>query len=138
LNLPNLKIPKLATINEQAKEDRIDFTIFAGSAGFLLDALQAGSSGGICALANVLGNELVDIYNAFKNNDMATAVALQKRIAKANQCVTSLYGVPALKAALDANGYYGGPCRSPIMKVRSADLQHTKNSFKTNGFPWMD
>lgn len=42
-----------------------DFSILAGSAGFLLPALSVGAVGGICALANILPNEVCQILEKF-------------------------------------------------------------------------
>ena len=41
------------------------FSILAGSASFLLPALGVGAVGGICALANVLPNEVCQVYESF-------------------------------------------------------------------------
>jgi 4-hydroxy-2-oxoglutarate aldolase len=35
--------------------------------------------------------------------------------------VTSVYGVPGLKAALDLLGFYGGPVRSPLQPLPEAE-----------------
>ena len=35
-----------------------------------------------------------------------------------NAAVTSRWGVPALKAAMDYLGLYGGPARKPILPLR--------------------
>jgi 4-hydroxy-2-oxoglutarate aldolase len=42
-----------------------DFSILAGSAGFLLPSLSVGAVGGICALANILPNEVCMILEKF-------------------------------------------------------------------------
>ena len=34
-----------------------------------------------------------------------------------NAAVTSRFGIPGLKVALDMLGYYGGPVRSPLMDL---------------------
>ena len=47
-----------------------------------------------------------------------------------------MYGVPALKAALDAFGYYGGPCRLPLQELNETELKHVKDLFEQNGFQW--
>jgi 4-hydroxy-2-oxoglutarate aldolase len=46
-----------------------------------------------------------------------TARDWQARIAKAAQLVTTKYGIPGLKYAMDLNGYYGGPPRLPLTPV---------------------
>ena len=44
----------------------------------------------------------------------AAALDWQNRIARAAQLVTTKYGIPGLKHAMDLNGYYGGPPRLPL------------------------
>lgn len=52
--------------------------------------------------------------------------------------ITEMYGVPALKAALDAYGLYGGPCRLPLLELNEIEYKRVKDSFETNGFgPWL-
>ena len=89
-------------------------------------------------MGNVLGKELVEIYEAFKKNDLATAQALQKRLVEPNKCISKLFGVPALKFILDAYGYYGGPCRKPLLELKPAEKEQVKAAFRNNGFKWSD
>ena len=42
---------------------------------------------------------------------------LQVRMIPVNTAVTSRFGVPGLKAAMDVLGMYGGPVRSPLMAL---------------------
>ena len=44
--------------------------------------------------------------------------------------------MPGLKAALDAYGYYGGPCRLPLLDMSEEDLNNLKLIFEQNGFQW--
>ena len=43
----------------------------------------------------------------------------QERIAKAAQRIVGELGIPALKYAMDLNGYYGGPARLPLLPITS-------------------
>jgi 4-hydroxy-2-oxoglutarate aldolase len=44
----------------------------------------------------------------------------QNRIIRAAQLVTTKYGVPGLKYAMELNGYYGGPPRLPLTVIGPA------------------
>jgi 4-hydroxy-2-oxoglutarate aldolase len=126
----------MAKIKEFTLKNKHEFYVIAGSAGFLLDALKAGASGGICALANVLGGDLVELYKLFKENDLTAAAELQKRLLEPNKAVTRLYGVPGLKASLDANGYYGGPCRMPLLPLKPSQHEDLRAIFGGSGYAW--
>jgi 4-hydroxy-2-oxoglutarate aldolase len=94
-----------------------DFDILIGNAPTFLSGLQVGASGGILALANVAPRECVALYNAFHAGQMEQAHALQFRLMPVGKAVTTGYGVPGLKAALDMVGYYGGSPRPPLLPV---------------------
>ncbi len=107
-------VAKMAEIIYKAKPQ---FQVLAGSAGFLLPALSIGAVGGVLALANIAPQHCLDIYKAFLSNDMKHAAGLQQQIIALNAAVTRNWGVPALKAAMDHKGLYGGPCRKPLLPL---------------------
>jgi 4-hydroxy-2-oxoglutarate aldolase len=106
----------VAKIGFMAHETRgEDFQILAGSAGFLLGALCVGAVGGVCALANIAAAPLTRLWECFSRGDIGEARKIQLPLIEANAAVTSRFGVPGLKAAMDLQGRYGGPVRSPLM-----------------------
>jgi 4-hydroxy-2-oxoglutarate aldolase len=107
----------VAKIGFMVQETPSDFQILAGSAGFLLGALAVGAVGGVAALANIAAAPLARMMDAFRRGDHAGARAIQLRLVEANTAVTSRFGVPGLKAAMDMLGYYGGPVRSPLLPL---------------------
>ena len=111
----------VAKIGFMVQETPADFQILAGSAGFLLGALAVGAVGGVAALANIAAAPLVRMVEAFYRGDLAGARKMQLRWIEANTAVTSRFGVPGLKAAMDMLGYYGGPVRSPLLPLSEED-----------------
>ena len=53
-----------------------------------VSCLPAGAVGGICALANVLGKECVQLYNLLLQNDLEAARKLQLSLIAPNQAVS--------------------------------------------------
>ena len=47
-----------------------------------------GAVGGVCALANVLGNEVCELYRLFKEGKLDEAKALQLKMIKPNAAVS--------------------------------------------------
>jgi len=92
-----------------------DFQVLAGSASFLLPALTIGAVGGILALANIAPFLCTGIRSAFLDGDLALARELQLKAVEPNTAVTRMWGIPALKAAMDYLGLYGGPVRKPLL-----------------------
>ncbi len=108
--------------------DRTDdqFQVLAGSAGFLLPAMSIGAIGGILALANIAPQTCVNLFMAHAEGALEEAAVIQRSVIQLNTAVTRGWGVPALKAAMDHLGLYGGPCRMPIQALSSDKLDHLK------------
>ncbi len=94
-----------------------EFQILAGSASFLLPAFSVGAVGGIVALSNILPERCISIYEDFQKGDVVAARFNQINLIPLNTAVTKRWGVPALKAAMDYMGFYGGPARSPLLPL---------------------
>ncbi|ODM99960.1 4-hydroxy-2-oxoglutarate aldolase, mitochondrial [Orchesella cincta] len=126
----------IAKISEIVYNVPKDFQVLAGSAGFMLPALLMGCVGGICALANVLGDQVCLLYRLFKDNDLKKAVALQQSLISPNYMVTRRFGVPGLKAAMDLKqGLYGGVCRAPLLSLNDVDEKVLVQTFAKCGYP---
>jgi len=104
-------VAKLAEIRAEADPS---FAVLAGSAGFFLPALAVGASGGVLALANIAPAVCLEIRDLACAGSWTGAKRLQQRIVRLNAAVTRRWGVPALKAAMDALGLDGGPPRRPL------------------------
>ena len=107
-------VVKLAEIAAGAAEG---FTLLAGSAGFLLPALLVGATGVIAALANIAPRECLELLAFWERGELQAARALQARLIPVNTAVTSGYGVPGLKAALQIVAHYGGDPRRPLLPL---------------------
>ena len=68
----------------------------AGSASYLLPSLHVGAVGSICAVANVLPEEVVKLQRLFEAGDekRGEALALQQKLIYPNNAVTSGFGPP--------------------------------------------
>ena len=91
------------------------FTVLAGSAPGFYAALCVGAGGAILAAACILPRACVAILEAFERGDHEVARDLQRRILPVAAAVTSGFGVPGLKAALDLAGFIGGAPRLPLL-----------------------
>ena len=107
-------ITKLADVINRTGND---FQVLAGSAGFLFPALSTGAIGGILALANIAPELCLGIYHAVLNKDADKARELQHKAISINTAITRKWGIPALKAAMDHMGLYGGTVRNPLLPL---------------------
>jgi 4-hydroxy-2-oxoglutarate aldolase len=122
-NIPGMKesggdVTKIARILAACEPG---FQVLAGSGGFFLGALAVGAVGCIAALANVAAPSLDSLFVRFRAGEIGQARKIQQQLVEANAAVTSVYGVPGLKAALDLLGFYGGPVRSPLQALPEAE-----------------
>lgn len=92
-----------------------DFAVFAGSGSFLLPTLMLGGVGGTLAVANVVPNCCVAIYDLCKNGELDRAKKLQLGLLELNAAVTTRYGIGGMKAAMEMVGFHGGSPRLPIL-----------------------
>lgn len=99
------------------------FAMMAGTGAAILPALAIGASGVIPALGNIAPRQCVQIYDAFHAGRYAEAREVQLRLIRPNAAVTTRWGVPGLKAALDELGYYGGPPRAPLLPLSEGDRE---------------
>ena len=95
----------------------INFQVLVGAAHTVLDSLEAGAAGAVLAFAAPAPTICFEIYSAWKDNDLALARAKQEALTPAAKRVVSEMGIPAVKYAMDLNGYYGGPCRLPLLPL---------------------
>jgi 4-hydroxy-2-oxoglutarate aldolase len=111
----------VAKLAEVVAGVRSDFVTLAGSAGFLLAALVVGARGAIAALANIAPHECLELVALYEAGQMDEARALQARLVPVNTAVTSGYGVPGLKAALEFVAHYGGAPRRPLAPLGQSE-----------------
>jgi 4-hydroxy-2-oxoglutarate aldolase len=91
-----------------------NFQVLVGSAPTLWPSLMVGAVGAILAFANAAPYACISIYEAVRMREVEAAADLQRRFTPAAVAVTTRYGIPGLKYAMDLNGYYGGPPRLPL------------------------
>jgi 4-hydroxy-2-oxoglutarate aldolase len=106
------------------------FGVLAGSASFLYPALCLGATGGILALGNVAPAECKEIERCYQAGDHAAARALQLRLLAPNAAVTSRFGIPGLKVALEAVGLYGGRPRLPLQPLNERDAEEVRRTLR--------
>ena len=117
-------IAKLAQIVTSVPET---FKVFAGSASYLLPALSIGAAGAVSALANVFPQKVHNVQTLFDAGQLHEARTLQARLIPANNGVTTVYGVPGLKAALELTAGYGGLPRMPLLPLTTQERETLLN-----------
>jgi len=97
----------------RARTEDANFDLLVGSASVYAHALDAGGDGGVLALANVVPDRAGEIYERHANGDHAGARALNRDLLELNRAITTVYGIPGLKAAMHARDAPAGDPRRP-------------------------
>ncbi len=111
--------PPAAPMKTRNKE--VGFQVLTGSAGTLLESLEAGAAGAVLAFAACAPQACQEVYIAWKDHDLALAAEKQQRIILASQHVTGALGIAGIKYACDFNGYYGGRPRAPLLPLNGEE-----------------
>jgi 4-hydroxy-2-oxoglutarate aldolase len=120
-------IVKLAQVKSMTDEG---FSVIVGSGSMLLPALVAGASAGILALALIAPQQCLDIVHYFEKGKIEKARRLQADMIPVNIAVTSRWGVPALKEAMNMLGLEGGSVREPLLPASKEIKSELKKILK--------
>jgi 4-hydroxy-2-oxoglutarate aldolase len=123
-------IPQCAQIIDQTPKT---FHVLVGSAAALLPALAIGAAGGILALANIAARPFCDVYALARAGRWEEAREIATRMMPADRGIAGRYGIGGLKAALDLQGFYGGPCRAPLGTPDGDAIEDIKEVLATAG-----
>jgi len=107
-----------------------DFPLLVGSAGTIYPAMMVGAAGAIVAVANVVPEVCVALYELVRAGRHDEARTLQRRLTPLAVAVTGTYGVAGLKAAMEMAGYVGGAPRMPLRPVRADAREALKKLYE--------
>jgi 4-hydroxy-2-oxoglutarate aldolase len=123
-------IPQLAQIIDQTPKT---FHVLVGAASALVPGLAIGAAGGILALAVISAREFCEVYALARAGRWDEAKALASRMMPVDRQVPGRYGIGGLKAALDLQGFFGGPCRQPLGTPDGDAIEDIKEALATGG-----
>lgn len=109
-----------APARAKTRSKEVGFQVLVGAAHTLLDSLLASASGAVLAFAAAAPTICFEIYSAWRDNDLELARTKQEALGPATRRVVSEMGIPAIKYAMDLNGYYGGLSRLPLLPLTAA------------------
>ena len=110
------------------------FLLGAGSLFF--PGLVMGADGGILRLACVVPELCTRLFKYTQEKKWDKARKLQQDLVPLNQAVTKDYGIAATKYAQDLLGYYGGPCRLPLLESSPSIKNEIKSRLKKLQSSW--
>lgn len=103
-----------------------DFSVLTGVAGMMYAGLLSGTTGSIVAVANVVPNVAVQLYEFVVTGQLHHALALQRAIAPLARAVTQQHGVAGLKAAMALTGFPASTPRLPLPPATDAVIDELR------------
>jgi 4-hydroxy-2-oxoglutarate aldolase len=107
------------------------FPVVVGAAPSLYASLLLGATGGIVAVANVVPDLCVRLYELTRAGRHAEALSIQRALAPLAAAVTTGFGVPGLKAAMALAGYQAGQPRKPLAPLEGDGLRTIRSLFES-------
>lgn len=105
------------------------FTILVGSAPGAYAAFCAGATGAIVAAACVVPEAFLELLALTRAGRHTDALRLQQHLTPFSRIVTTGFGIPGLKAAMDLAGYRGGAPRAPLAPASAEAIDKIRAAF---------
>lgn len=106
------------------------FQVLGGAAPTLAPSLAVGAAGAVLAFANAAPYAAIAVWEAHRAREFDAATDWQRRMSNLAVLVTTKYGIPGLKHAMDLAGYYGGPPRLPLAPPSPEARLEIETAFK--------
>jgi 4-hydroxy-2-oxoglutarate aldolase len=106
------------------------FPVVVGAAPTLYASLMVGAAGAIVAVANVVPDLCVRLYELARAGRHDEALSLQRALAPLAAAVTTGFGVAGLKAAMALAGYRPGEPRRPLAPLGDGDRRKIRELFE--------
>lgn len=113
-------------------------TVINGADDIFLAALIVGASAEISGIANVAPELMVELYEAYRENDYKRALDLQRKV-NALRRILYLMGpsnIASIKAALELRGVKAGLPRKPLRPMKSEETAKLHDKLNALGLYW--
>jgi N-acetylneuraminate lyase len=100
-----------------------DFTLFSGSDEVLLAALSMGGDGAVGSTFNLMPSWFVQLYDAFRQGDLARAQEWQQRINGVIRLLLEVGVLSATKEGMRLLGFDCGVARRPIRPLSAGERE---------------
>ncbi|WP_066062257.1 4-hydroxy-tetrahydrodipicolinate synthase [Neobacillus soli] len=106
----------MAEIISQTAED---FTLYSGDDGLTLPVLAIGGAGVISVASHIIGNEMQEMVNSFKNGHLKEAAAAHRKLLPTMKVLFAQPNPTPVKAALNMIGISVGGVRLPLVPLNN-------------------
>jgi 4-hydroxy-tetrahydrodipicolinate synthase len=117
-------------------ETASDFTLYSGDDGLTVPVLAIGGAGIVSVASHIIGNEMQDMINSFKNGDIVKASTLHRNLLPLMKALFAAPNPTPVKAALNMSGINIGGVRLPMVALNVEEtraLQSVLQVYNING-----
>ncbi|WP_066296441.1 4-hydroxy-tetrahydrodipicolinate synthase [Bacillus sp. FJAT-29937] len=100
-----------------------DFTLYSGDDGLTLPVLAIGGAGVVSVAAHIIGNEMQDMVNSFKNGELQKAAAAHRELLPIMKALFNSPSPTPVKAALNMKGIQVGGVRLPLVPLNKEEME---------------
>jgi 4-hydroxy-tetrahydrodipicolinate synthase len=94
-----------------------DFTLYSGDDGLTLPVLAIGGAGVVSVASHIIGNEMQEMINQFKNGRVQEAAVSHRRLLPIMKALFAAPNPTPVKAALNMQGVQVGDVRLPMVAL---------------------
>ncbi|WP_394548706.1 4-hydroxy-tetrahydrodipicolinate synthase [Priestia aryabhattai] len=136
--IPNVVSIKEASGNLDAMAEIIsktpsDFTLYSGDDGLTIPVLAIGGAGVISVASHIIGNDMQEMINAFKNGDVQKAAATHRNLLPIMRALFIAPSPSPVKAALNLKGIQVGGVRLPMVPLSNKEQSALEEVLQASG-----
>lgn len=120
----------LAQMSKIIENTGPDFTLYSGDDSLTLPVLSIGGHGVVSVAAHVIGNEMKEMIDAYKNGDVKRAAALHRTLQPIMELLFKQPSPTPVKTALNMEGIETGNVRLPLVPLNEDEKTLLKNTIE--------
>ncbi|MFU2018951.1 4-hydroxy-tetrahydrodipicolinate synthase [Peribacillus butanolivorans] len=98
-----------------------DFTLYSGDDGLTLPVLAIGGTGIVSVSSHIIGNEMQEMINSFKNGDVHGAASIHRNLLPIMKALFAASNPSPVKSALNMRGINVGGVRLPLVPLNNEE-----------------
>ncbi|MGM7722990.1 4-hydroxy-tetrahydrodipicolinate synthase [Metabacillus sp. Hm71] len=98
-----------------------NFTLYSGDDGLTLPVLSIGGTGIVSVASHIIGNEMQEMINHFKNGDVQQAASLHRKLLPVMNALFAAPNPTPVKEALNMIGVNVGGVRLPMIPLNNGE-----------------
>ncbi|WP_257350356.1 4-hydroxy-tetrahydrodipicolinate synthase [Pseudalkalibacillus decolorationis] len=98
-----------------------DFTLYSGDDGLTLPVLAIGGAGIVSVSSHIIGNEMQEMINSFKNGNVNDAASTHRKLLPIMKALFAAPNPSPVKSALNMKGLNVGDVRLPLIPLNNEE-----------------